>query len=63
MVRRTLRFPALDEWQNMSEAAQDAFLDRMELKQRRTTLARRMAIGGLSVTIVMALAIALAFSL
>jgi hypothetical protein len=46
-------FPALENWQSMSESEQDALIARLEVTRRRGALLQRAAIG---VTLVVAAA-------
>jgi hypothetical protein len=49
-------FPALDDWQRMSEPEQDALLARMEAARRRNTLGLRCVLGLGAMAIAAALA-------
>ncbi|TMJ72707.1 MAG: hypothetical protein E6G91_10030 [Alphaproteobacteria bacterium] len=42
MIGATPQFPAIDDWQKMSEAEQDALLARMESARRRGALLNRL---------------------
>jgi hypothetical protein len=45
MQRSAPSFPAFDEWKRMSEREQDALLDRLETRKRRSVVATRLLIG------------------
>lgn len=45
MIGATPQFPAIDDWQKMSEAEQDALLARMESARRRGALFYRLLIA------------------
>ena len=45
MIGATPQFPAIDDWQRMSETEQDALLARMETARRRSALLYRLAIA------------------
>jgi hypothetical protein len=45
MIGATPQFPAIDDWQKMSETEQDALLARMESARRRGTLLYRLLIA------------------
>ena len=45
MIGATPQFPAIDDWQKMSETEQDALLARMETARRRGALLYRLLIA------------------
>ena len=45
MIGATPQFPAIDDWQKMSETEQDALLARMESARRRGALLYRLLIA------------------
>jgi hypothetical protein len=45
MIGATPQFPAIDDWQKMSETEQDALLARMERARRRGALIYRLLIA------------------
>jgi hypothetical protein len=45
MIGPTPQFPAIDDWQKMSETEQDALLARMETTRRRGALLYRLLIA------------------
>jgi hypothetical protein len=45
MIGSAPQFPAIDDWQKMSETEQDALLARMEAARRRVALLYRLLIA------------------
>jgi len=59
MIGSTPQFPAIDDWQKMSERDQDALISRMEAARRRASVLRRLMVG----TACAAVAAAIGFAL
>lgn len=59
MPRAVPSFPALDDWQKMSEREQDALLDAMEKGHRRGRLVVRVVIGLVGTAAIAAIGVAL----
>jgi CHASE3 domain sensor protein len=55
------RFPAFVDWQNMSEAEQDALLDKLETAKRRGTVANRLLIVMAAAAVCVAVVLVLKF--